>query len=145
MATSLLTAQPSLPPPGSRTDLSRIETRERLSASALTGFFAIAQSWSLSMDQASELLGNVPRSSLYKMLKTAVTLSQDTLTRISLVVGIYEALESLLPAAQASRWMISPNDNYLFAGHPPLRYAIQEGIPGLIQIRSLLDSALGGR
>jgi hypothetical protein len=41
--------------------------------------------------------------------------------------------------------MIQPNDNLLFGGQAPLDYAIRNGIPGLQQIRSLLDAARGGR
>jgi hypothetical protein len=40
--------------------------------------------------------------------------------------------------------MTQPNDNFLFGGQAPLDYAIRNGIPGLQQIRSLLDAARGG-
>jgi len=78
-------------------DLSKLETRERLSQSAMDGLFAIADKWQLPVEKVGDLLGGIPRSTLYK-LKTAVgTLKQDELTRISYVVGIYKALHILLP------------------------------------------------
>ncbi|HEY2859129.1 MAG TPA: MbcA/ParS/Xre antitoxin family protein [Terracidiphilus sp.] len=125
-------------------DLSRLETRERLSQPALDGLLAIADKWRLPVDKIGELLGGVPRSTLYKMKTAAGTLLQDQLTRISYIVGIYKSLHILLPADYADRWMSQPNDNFLFGGRPPLEYAIRNGVPGMQQIRSLLDAARGG-
>ncbi|HMF65000.1 MAG TPA: MbcA/ParS/Xre antitoxin family protein [Edaphobacter sp.] len=126
-------------------NLSRLDVRERLSHSAIEGFFSIADKWTVSIDQAGELLGGVPTSSVYSMKKTPRTLRQDELMRISYVVGIYKALHILLPEALADRWMTSPNDNPLFGGRTPLEFVIQAGIPGLQQVRSLVDAARGGR
>src|SRR4051794_5508855 len=92
-------------------DLSKLETRERLSQPALDGLFAIAEKWRLPIEKVGELLGGVPRSTLYKMKTAAGTLLQDQLTRISYLVGIYKALHILLPADFADRWMSQPNDN----------------------------------
>jgi len=39
------------------TDLSRLETRERLSQSAIDGFFAIMDKWQIPIERAGELLG----------------------------------------------------------------------------------------
>ena len=125
-------------------DLSQIETRERLSQSAMDGFFAIMEKWNINIDTAGELLGGIPRSSVYKSKTAAGTLRQDELTRISYIVGIYKALHILLPIAMADEWMTRPNDNSLFHGMTPLQYALRVGIPGLHQIRGLLDAARGG-
>lgn len=125
-------------------DLSLLKTRERLSQSAIDGFFVIADKWKLTMDQAGELLGGVPRSTVYKWKTAAGTLRQDELTRISYVVGIYKALHILLPDELADTWMTRPNDNFLFAGRAPLDFVLHAGIPGLQQVRSLLDAARGG-
>jgi uncharacterized protein (DUF2384 family) len=126
-------------------DLSRLETRERLSQSAVDGFFAIVDKWQLSIERAGELLGGMPRSTVYKLKTAAGALSQDELTRISYVVGIYKALQILLPDEPADQWMTRPNDNFLFGGRTPLDFVVSAGIPGLQQVRSLLDAARGGR
>ncbi|HUY95025.1 MAG TPA: MbcA/ParS/Xre antitoxin family protein [Terracidiphilus sp.] len=126
-------------------DLSRVKTRERLSQSAVDGLFAVAEKWRLSHEKIGELLGGVPRSTLYKLRTAAGTLRQDELTRISYIVGIYKALQILLPEEWADRWMTQPNDNLLFGGQAPLEFVIRNGIPGLQQVRSLLDAARGGR
>jgi uncharacterized protein (DUF2384 family) len=125
-------------------DLSRLETRERLSQSAIEGFFAIIDKWQLPLERAGDLLGGVPRSTVYKLKSAAGTLRQDELTRISYIVGIYKALRILLPDELADRWITQPNDNLLFRGQPPIDYMVRAGIPGLQQVRSLLDSARGG-
>jgi uncharacterized protein (DUF2384 family) len=127
-------------------DLGRFETRERLSQSAIDGLLKIAEKWQISPPTVGRLLGGIPRSSLYKKLKTAAgTLRQDELTRISYIVGIYKALHILLPDELADQWMTRPNDNFLFAGQTPLEFVLKTGIPGLQQVRSYLDAARGGR
>ena len=126
-------------------DLSRLETRERLSQSAVDGLFAIAEKWGLPIETVGALLGGVPRSSVYKLKTAGGTLRQDELTRISYIVGIYKALHILLPEELADRWMTQPNDNFLFGGQPPLETVLRMGIPGLHEVRSYLDAARGGR
>ena len=125
-------------------DLSRRPTRERLSQSAIDGFFAIIDKWQLPTERAGELLGGMPRSSVYKLRSAAGTLRQDELTRISYLVGIYKALHILLPDDLADLWITRPNDHPLFHGQPPLDYLVREGIPGFQQVRSLLDAERGG-
>jgi hypothetical protein len=125
-------------------DLSRLETRERLSQSAIDGFFAIMDKWQIPIERAGELLGGMPRSTVYKLKSAAGTLRQDELTRISYIVGIYKALHILLPDNLADRWVTQPNDNLLFRGQTPADYMVRAGIPGLQQVRSLLDAERGG-
>ncbi|HEY2039671.1 MAG TPA: antitoxin Xre-like helix-turn-helix domain-containing protein [Edaphobacter sp.] len=126
-------------------DFSDPATRERLSASALKGFFAITESWKLNPDQQSALLGGVPRSTLFKRKTQPTALSQDQLTRISYIIGVYKALNILLPKKYADAWMTTPNRNLIFGDLQPLQYAIKFGLPGLAEIRELLDAARGGR
>ncbi|MGC2656348.1 MAG: antitoxin Xre/MbcA/ParS toxin-binding domain-containing protein [Bryobacteraceae bacterium] len=126
-------------------DLSQLETRERLSQSAVDGFFAIMDKWHVPVEKAGDLLGGMARSSVYKLKTAAGTLRQDELTRISYVVGVYKALHILLPDELADQWVSQANDNILFGGQTPLGYMVKAGIPGLHQVRSLLDAAGGGR
>lgn len=126
-------------------DLSCLEIRERLSQSAVDGFFAIMDKWRVPTEKAGDLLGGMARSSVYKLKTAAGTLRQDELTRISYIVGIYKALHILLPDEVADQWISKPNDNILFGGQTPLEYIVKAGIPGLHRVRSLLDAARGGR
>ena len=126
-------------------DFSALAARERLSQSAIDGFFAITGRWNLRIEQQQGLLGGtVGRSTLYSLRTAAGTRKQDELTRISYIVGIYKALHILLPAELADRWMTQPNDNLLFKGETPLAYVLRTGIPGLQQVRRYLDASRGG-
>jgi uncharacterized protein (DUF2384 family) len=125
-------------------DLSRLETRERLSQPALDGFFAIVDKWEISTERAGELLGGIPCTTIFKLKSAAETLRQDELTRISYLVGIYKALHILLPDELADRWVTKPNENLLFRGQAPLDFMVRMGIPGLQQVRNLLDSERSG-
>jgi hypothetical protein len=71
-------------------------------------------------------------------------LSFDTLTRISLVLGVYKALQILYPEqAFADRWIRMPNANPLFAGRSPIAFLADAGLDGLFHVRRLLDSRRG--
>ncbi|MBV9217759.1 MAG: DUF2384 domain-containing protein, partial [Acidobacteria bacterium] len=67
------------------------------------------------------------------------------LTRISLLLGIFKALNILYSSKLANAWVTSPNTNPMFKGGTPLAYMIQGGMPALLRIRQLLDARLGGR
>jgi hypothetical protein len=119
--------------------------RRRLSAPALRGFFAVGRTWGLAANEERGLLGWPPSSTFHKYKSgDAGVLSFDTLTRISLVLGIYKALHILYPeAAFADRWMQMPNSNPLFEGHTPIAFALDAGLDGLFHVRRLLDSRRG--
>ena len=69
------------------------ETRRRLSGPALRTFFALAERWGLSADEQRALLGWPSRSTFFAWRKGQVAaVPYDTLTRLSLLVGIYKAL-----------------------------------------------------
>jgi hypothetical protein len=119
--------------------------RRKLSAPALRGFFNIAKAWQLNVNEERALLGWPPSSTFHKYKSgDAGVLSFDTLTRISLVLGIYKALQILYPeAAFADRWMGMPNSHATFGGVTPLALVADTGIDGLFQIRRLLDGRRG--
>ena len=72
-------------------------------------------------------------------------LAYDTLTRISLLLGIYKALHILYPQAElADQWIRLRNSNPMFASKAPLDFMIDGGIDGLYQVRRLLDARRGG-
>jgi hypothetical protein len=129
-------------PAGERRDPA---VRRRLSAPALRSFFTITGRWRLGVNEERGLLGWPPPSTFHKYKSgDAGVLSFDTLTRISLVLGIYKALHILYAEeAFADRWMQMPNSNALFGGRPPLAFVLDDGIDGLFQVRRLLDSRRG--
>jgi hypothetical protein len=133
----MIPGYPSEPIP----DISRPEVRERLSKAAINGFFAIMEAWGIPMQQACQLLGGVPRASTFKLKNSQTTLNFDELTRVSYVVGIYQALHALLPEKHANEWFTRQNDVPFLQGETPLEYAVRGGIPALEQIRKMLDAA----
>ena len=128
-------------------DLADPAERGRLSASAIRGFVNIAEKWGLSEAQARDLLGG-PASSTFHSWKKAPDrrkLGQDTLMRISLVIGIYKALNIYFGEPWADRWVTLENRGPLFAGQAPIEYMVRHGQPGMVQVRRLLDTWRGGR
>lgn len=120
------------------------DTRRRLSGPALRTFFNIAAAWTLSVGEQRALLG-WPAASTYHKYKAGEpgVLSFDTLTRLSLVLGIYKSLQVLYPEPGfADSWVKLPNTNLTFDGAAPLTL-MMAGIDGLYRVRRLLDGRRG--
>jgi hypothetical protein len=128
-------------------DLSDAGERKRLSESAIRVFVNIAQKWELNESQARGLLGGVASSTFHawKTRPKGKQLDQDTLTRISLVIGIYKALNIYFGKPWADRWVTLANRGPLFAGRVPIDYMLQHGQPGMMEVRRMLDAWRGGR
>lgn len=121
------------------------DVRRKLSGPALRTFFNVAKAWELSTTEARALLGWPAPSTFHKYKAGDYgTLPYDTLTRLSLVLGIYKSLQILYPEPRfADRWMRMPNSNPLFDGQTPLDFAVDGGIDALFQVRRLLDGRRG--
>jgi hypothetical protein len=127
-------------------DLSRKENRTRLSPAALQGVLRIAAHWKLRDEDTRVLLGGMSSGSFYAMKNGGIkVLDEDRLTRVSLLIGIYKALNILYGQKLADAWMALPNTNPMFGGDSPLSYAKKGGIPALVRVRQLLDARRGGR
>lgn len=120
--------------------------RKGLSGPALRTFFKIAELWGLDADQQMVLLGVTARSTFYKWKKDAeAALPKDTLERISYILGIYKALQILLPnEAAADEWVKSPNSAPLFAGRSALDRMLSGQVADLFIVRQYLDAQRGG-
>jgi hypothetical protein len=122
------------------------DVRRRLSGPALRTFFNIAAAWQLTVQEQRALLG-WPAASTFHKYKAGDhgALTFDTLTRLSLVIGIYKSLQVLYPDATFSDvWPRMPNSHPLFGGRPALTLMTDGGIDGLFRVRRLLDSRRGG-
>ena len=121
------------------------EVRRRLSGPAVRAFFNVARAWQLTVTEQRALLGWPPSSTFHKYKAgDPGPLSLDTLTRISLVLGIYKALQLLYPEpAFADRWIRMPNANPLFGGRTPIDFVADAGLDGMFQLRRLLDGRRG--
>ncbi len=131
--------------PATPVDLGERAQRERLSASALKGFFNIALQWKLKDEDARELLGGVASSTFYEWKKNPKrVLDVDRITRISYLVGIYKSLHILYGDKLADAWIGLPNSNSILAGRTPLQHMLSGGLLAMQTVRALLDARRGG-
>ncbi len=133
--------------PEAAADFSDAATRRRLSPAAVKGFLGIIDKWNLREPEARQLLGGMSTGSFYALKKDPKgrILDQDTLTRISLLIGIFKALNILYSPKLADAWMTLPNSNPMFHSLTPLAYIVQRGQPGMVHVRQLLDARRGGQ
>jgi hypothetical protein len=121
-------------------------SNERLSGPAFALFLKLAEIWGLAPAEARVLLGGLPESTYYKYQKAphSARLSHDTLARISHLLGIYKALNLLLPRAEsADAWVRRSNDAPLFKGRSALDYMLGGEFEDVAAVRRYLDSERG--
>src|SRR5215467_2196091 len=127
-------------------DLSKKDVLKRLSPAAVKAFLKMRELWDLRDEDARQLLGGMSNGAFYEMKRKARgILDQDRLTRVSLLTGIFKALNILYSKRLADRWVQLPNDNPMFGGESPLNYMIKGGQPAMLRVRQLLDARRGGR
>lgn len=117
----------------------------QLGATALKAFFKITAQWGLKAEDERVILGNPPRSTFFKWKKECQgRLSQDTLERISYVLGIYKALRILLPNhQQANAWIKKSNNAPPFGGRSALQRMLGGQVIDLADVRRYLDAWRG--
>ena len=126
-------------------DLNARAERERLSQSALKGFFKLTAAWKLRDEDARELLGGLSSSTFYEWKKYPDrVLEVDRITRISYLLGIYKALHILYGDKLADEWVTLPNTNPIFAGRTPLSLMLGGGLLAMQTVRKLVDARRGG-
>lgn len=124
--------------------------RRRLSAPGMRTFLAVADLWALTERERLRILGYPPRSTYHKWAKQArehveFTLDADVLTRISAVLGIYQALRVLFETEQDGlSWLRGPHQATVFGGHPPIELMTDGTQDSLLTVRRFLDAARGG-
>lgn len=129
-------AQSSIPP-----------NKRAMSAAGLRAFFNIAQAWGLTGEEQMLLLGSPGRTTFFKWKSApeGVELKRDTLERLSYLLGIYKALQILLPdAAAADAWVKKPNAAPLFGGKSALDRMLGGNVGDLMAVRQYLDARRGG-
>jgi Protein of unknown function (DUF2384) len=118
--------------------------RARLSEVAIKAFLALMKAWALSNAEASGLLG-VSASSLDRIKRGyRPTLSQDQLTRVSALVGIYKGLHLLFSDSTSDDWVRRANRGPLFDRQTPIQSMIEGGIPRMLDVRRYIDAVRGG-
>lgn len=124
-----------------------LPTPAQMGAAGLRAFAGIALKWGLSVEEQLKLLGEPPRSTFYSWRKhpESANLPRDTLERLSYLLGIYKALQILLPdPAAADAWVRKPNTAPGFGGKPAIARMLAGNVADLAFVRRYLDAARGG-
>lgn len=121
------------------------EDRRRLTPAALTATRNLAAAWNVTVDQIAALLG--VSTSTWDRIRASSwqqSLSQDQLTRVSALVGIYKGLHLLFADDMADRWPQLPNSGPLFQNLTPIETMRAGGIPVMLEVRRYVDALRGG-
>lgn len=113
---------------------------------ALRTFFNIADAWHLTPEEAQAILGANRRTYNRWRRKPAkqVQLPQDTLERISYVLGIWKALRLIYTEdTVGSTWLRRHNDAPPFNGMRPLELMRAGRVADLFVVRQHLDARWG--
>ena len=117
--------------------------RRDLTGPALRTFFNIADAWDLKEHEQMRLLGLDSRSTFHSWKRGSVaSIPKDAMERISYVLGIYKALQILLPNS-ADQWVRKPNEAPLFGGRPALDRMASGNVADLFVVRQYLDGQRG--
>ena len=111
----------------------------------LRAFTRIAELWHLSITEQLALLGITSRSTYFKWRKEPQPrLPRDTLERLSYLMGIYKALQLLLPDTRAAdEWIRRPNEAPQFGGKSALERMLSGNVVDLYVVRQYLDAQRG--
>lgn len=119
--------------------------RERLSPTAVRAVKGVAERWGIKGAEMAALLG-VSTSTWDRMSAGCWNgaLSQDQLTRVSAIVGLFKGLHLLFADSMADRWVRLRNKGLLFENRTPIEAMIEGGIPMMIDVRRHVDALRGG-
>ena len=136
----------TVPAPTQKSPPPRRWSAPELAGPALRTFFRIVELWNLSATEARRILGDPPRSTYFLWKRSGDgQLSRDTLERVSYVLGIYKALQILLPEqGAADTWIRRPNTAPVFGGRPALDRMLSGNVADLYVVRQYLDAQRGG-
>lgn len=113
---------------------------------ALTFFFQLMEHWQCNVEQQRRLLGAIGSSTYFNWKKQpAVRLPQDTLERISYLMGIHKALRILFSnqPERAYEWVHKANDAPPFNGQSALTYMLAGRVVDIADVRRYLDGVRG--
>jgi hypothetical protein len=119
--------------------------RARLSPVAIKAMNGVAVHWHLRGHEVAALLGVSP-STWDRMAagKWEQSLTQDQVTRVSAIVGVFKGLQLLFADDMADRWARLRNRGPLFDNRTPIEAMIEGGIPAMLDVRRHVDALRGG-
>lgn len=123
------------------------EKRSAAAAPLLSTIFNIFDAWELSNSEKQVLLGIHNEATFFNWKKKpqSATISNDLLERTSYILGIWKALQILIPENRISdAWIKSPNTSSAFNGQSPLKRMLGGHVVDLAHVRKYLDAERGG-
>ena len=120
-----------------------MEQTEDPRTSLTRGIMHILDSWGLSASQAVELL-SLPDKTPTRMIRryrenTPFPDNQEVNERLEHIVGIADALRTSWPLNPAMGLIWMKQKNKRFSRRSPIRVMVEDGLEGIISIRSHLD------
>ena len=116
-----------------------------LAPPALRTFFALAQVWNLNEHEQMKLLGVASPITLRAWKGGSCSEARpETIERISYLLGIFKAINILLPdQSRAYQWMRAPNAGEPFGGRSALDRMTHGSIDDLQAVRRHLEAQIG--
>lgn len=110
----------------------------------LRALFEIAKLWDLKAVEMAQLLGQTDHDVIDAWAsEEGPDVSKDTLERISYILGIFKAINILLPIPErANAWMRKPNQAAIFGGQSALERMTAGNVSDLYVVRKYLDAQL---
>src|ERR1700712_3723520 len=107
-------------------DLSIEAKRAELSPAAVEAFVRLSGIWRLTAKHSLALLGEGSERTWFRIKagQWDGVLSQDSLTRVSALVGLYKGLHLLFSDPLADDWVLQPNTEGVFENRSPLNFMI---------------------
>lgn len=114
----------------------------KFSRAGMRAFFRIMGAWGVEEVQALAVLGiSSEEYAKWRKDPTKFHLTANQIKRLSCVLGIYKALQILIPDPRiADSWVKTKNTAPLFSGRRPLEMMTSGEATDLIRIRNYLDS-----
>jgi hypothetical protein len=115
---------------------------------ALRTVFNILDAWGVKVKDWGSLLG-VSQPTIFRWKANPALAgkanSRDLAERLSYILGIYKALQILLPDPRvADGWVQRPNSASLFSGLTPMQRLLAGNVADLYEVRRWLDGQRGG-
>ncbi len=110
--------------------------RVRLTPAARNAIVTIAEFWALTAHEAAVVFGLSRRT--WQRIKngTFSTFNQDQMTRASLMIGLFGALEIAFSQPLSRDWVKIRREDPDYAGQTPLEVMIKYGIPAMLAVRN---------
>lgn len=121
----------------------QVKPSQRVTQVALKAFFNLAEAWELKNDQARNLLGNPSKTTFHRWKAGDVgSVPNDTIERISVLLGIYKATHILLPIKSRANAYVK-KANSAFDNRSALEVMLGGRVDNLYQVRRHLDAHRG--